>query len=318
MVSLQMPKTRTSNKGKHPGLPVSARSCSTPSSSLPSTSSAADNDMESAMAARITQTVMNNIQQELRNLADQGTSAADNAQGNSAPSHFVDDSSDSDYDDDESPNLATSLAAQLGQTLDEKMKRHILPNKYIPFSSLLKSTPKEEFTLRMSNGNLSLAKSSDNEKRLSRDEWNLAFFTFAAVYTLAKPLSSPALFKYAHTINSMAARGMDWLSYDENFRKTYQGQSEIPWGDLHTELYLKSFRTESRLNSGFHKKSNHNNKKRPQPFRPAGQCWFALANNGHCRKEDCQFAHKCAICDKNHPSNKCRSKPKVKPNTNKP
>ena len=52
---------------------------------------------------------------------------------------------------------------------------------------------------------------------------------------------SPALMKYGSIIHDLAARGHNWRFYDENFRFIRQSHvSSLPWGIIHSELWLRS------------------------------------------------------------------------------
>ena len=43
--------------------------------------------------------------------------------------------------------------------------------------------------------------------------------------------------------SEMAARGVRWMLYDDEFRRLNNGNPATPWGELHTELYLRGYKT---------------------------------------------------------------------------
>ena len=66
---------------------------------------------------------------------------------------------------------------------------------------------------------------------------------FAGVYTSRFPCDGPGLMKYGSTIQDLAAKGLNWRFYDENFRFLRQTPAtSLPWGTIHLELWLRSQR----------------------------------------------------------------------------
>ena len=66
---------------------------------------------------------------------------------------------------------------------------------------------------------------------------------------------APALIKYGRSIREMVARGMSWMFYYDEFWRLNNGNPATPWGELHTELYLRVYKTDTdksvRMNQSF-------------------------------------------------------------------
>ena len=88
------------------------------------------------------------------------------------------------------------------------------------------------------------------------DQWLNAFHVFIGVYTAKYPQDSPELIKYCSLIHDLAERGHNWLFYDENFRFMRQSHvSSLPWGAIHTELWLRSHSPPSKVPSNANRNS---------------------------------------------------------------
>ena len=78
-------------------------------------------------------------------------------------------------------------------------------------------------------------------KHLSIETWLSCFHIFVGVYTSRHPHEAPALMKYGEKVQDLAARGVNWKSYDENFRFLRQAQPvSFPWGLIHRELWIRA------------------------------------------------------------------------------
>ena len=94
------------------------------------------------------------------------------------------------------------------------------------------------------------------------------------------PTESPALMKYGSLIRDLAARGHNWRFYNENFRFIRQSHvSSLPWGTIHSELWLCSHSgtlTSKSLGSGV-SPGPRTKADCPIPFIRFIGVWFALA-----------------------------------------
>ena len=69
------------------------------------------------------------------------------------------------------------------------------------------------------------------KKIVSFDNWVQAFHVFTGVYTSRFPNDGPSLMKYGATIQDLAAKGLNWRFYDENFRFLQQiPATSLPMG----------------------------------------------------------------------------------------
>ena len=104
-----------------------------------------------------------------------------------------------------------------------KLKTKIWQNEFIDFGLLLAnqfSEGKYQLTFNPVDGSvpsLALEPITKPKKIVSLDSWVQAFHVFAGVYTSRFPSDGPGLMKYRSTIKDLAAKGLDWRFYDENF-----------------------------------------------------------------------------------------------------
>ena len=314
-----MPKTRTSNRTKRPGA-VLRRAAATTSSAEAGGSSMPSN--EEALVERVTERVLSGLRRELETLLPQPT-----ASGSATAAH-----PDSDDDDcdvvpaaalpgdllPDPPATVTSpqlpayplISLKLGSSVDAKIKSDITAFKYVPMQSLLKGMPQasKQVVLQFNEDgtvvqpSLNIAESQKGKHHLTIEQWTDLFFTFVAIITADHPEHAPVLMNYGHSIREMATRGMSWMFYDDEFRRLNNGNPATPWGELHTELYLRAYKTNTdksvRANRPFPPKSNRQQQ--------AGMCWEAKNNAGVCKRFNCPFRHSCTKCQGNHPVNRCR------------
>ena len=136
-----------------------------------------------------------------------------------------------------------------------------------------------------------------------------ALVIFVAIISAEHPEQASALMKYGHSIREMAARGMDWIFYDDEFRRLHSGNKSTPWAELHMELYLRAYKADDKTA----KLNRHIQKHRPQQ---SGLCWAAKTNSGMCKRFNCPFRHSCPKCQGNHSVHRCRIGRQQPANTN--
>ena len=90
---------------------------------------------------------------------------------------------------------------------------------------------------------LNMAEGQKGKHSLTIEQWTDLFFTCVAIITADHPEHAPALMKYGHSIREMAARGMSWMFYDDEFRRLNNGNPATPCGELNTPLYLRAYKT---------------------------------------------------------------------------
>ncbi|CAH3139098.1 unnamed protein product [Porites lobata] len=144
------------------------------------------------------------------------------------------------------PFISSSLS--LDARVSEKIRAKIWNQEYVDFGSLLINPIRQSrFQLTVSNAesgqltSLCMEPAEKPRKITSIESWLSAFHVFVGVYTMKYPTESPALMKYGLLIRDLAARGHNWRFYDENFRFINQSHvSSLPWGTIHSELWLRS------------------------------------------------------------------------------
>ena len=198
-------------------------------------------------------------------------------------------------------HLATQPAVSLGEPSDpfissslsidarvsERIRAKIWNQEYVEFGSLLVNPMgQSRFQLTVSNAesgqlpSLCLEPAEKPRKITSIESWLSAFHVFVGVYTMKYPTESPALMKYGLLIRDLAARGHNWCFYDENFPFINQSHvSSLPWGTIHSELWLCSHSgtlTSKSLGSGV-SPGPRTKADCPIPFIRFIGVWYALA-----------------------------------------
>ena len=116
------------------------------------------------------------------------------------------------------------------------------------------------------------------------------------------PTESPALMKYGSLIRDWVARGHNWRFYNEHFRFIRQSHvSSLPWGTIHSELWLLSHfstLTSKSLGSGV-SPGPHTKADCPIPY---GFC-FKFHRGLVCA--GCHFKHTWFKCNRDHVATTC-------------
>ena len=207
----------------------------------------------------------------------------------------------------------TSVAIDLEARVLAKLKAKIWANEYVDCGALLSSFPDEEkFVLSFNNNDgkspsLCLEPSKPKPKFLSLGQWQTAFNTFVAVYTVKYPLKVAALLKYCEVVRDIANKSGNWRYYDQQFRYLRQTNPEkFPWDRVMWELWNQAIHVTSKS------PQDHTWNKKPQnrPFLsfPKGVCW-KFHSGELCA--GCRFKHTCFKCGATHPANQCQAKPSV-------
>ena len=203
------------------------------------------------------------------------------------------------------PFVSASLS--IDARVSEKTRNKIWNHEYIDFGSLLvHPIGQSRYQLTVSSADsgqlpsLCLEPVEKPRKISSLESWLSAFHVFVGVYTMKYASESPALMKYGSIIRDLAARGQNWRFYDENFRFMRQSHvSSLPWGTIHSELWLRSHTNFSTVKS-----SGATLASRPRVDRaiPYGFCFKfhrVLACSG------CNFKHTCYKCSGDHVGPSC-------------
>ena len=104
----------------------------------------------------------------------------------------------------------TSVAIDFEARVSVKLKAKIWANEYVDFRALLSSLSDDEKYILSFNNNdgkppsLCLEPSKPKPKFLSLGQWQMAFNTFVAIYTVKYPLQVAALLKYCEVVRDIA------------------------------------------------------------------------------------------------------------------
>ena len=220
-------------------------------------------------------------------------------------------------------HLATQPAVSLGEPSDpfissslsidarvsERIRAKIWNQEYVEFGSLLVNPMgQSRFQLTVSNAesgqlpSLCLEPAEKPRKITSIESWLSAFHVFVGVYTNKYPTECPALMKYGSLIRDLAVRGHNWRFYDENFRFIRQSHfSSLPWGTIHSELWLRSHSGTSTSKSPGSGETPGPGTKADRPI-PYGFC-FKFHRGLVC--DGCHFKHTCFKCNDDHVATTC-------------
>ena len=206
----------------------------------------------------------------------------------------------------------TSVAIDLEARVSAKLKAKIWADEYIDFGALLSSFPDDDkFILSFNNDgkspSLCLEPSKPKPKFLSLGQWQTAFNTFVAVYTVKYPLKVAALLKYCEVVRDIANKSGNWRYYDQQFRYLRQTNPEkFPWDRVMWELWNQAIHVTSKSPS----ENIRNKKPQTRPFLsfPKGVCW-KFHSGEFCA--GCRFKHTCFKCGATHHATQCHAKPSV-------
>ena len=215
----------------------------------------------------------------------------------------------------------------LGWTVSYDIKQKIWNDEFVEFCDLLNdnSKIKKTVTIDCKSGTTIDAQKRKREITCIRD-WDKAFATFLNIY-IQKPENLKHLYHlvtYGQEIKSMAELGLDFLKYDENFRKERASQVEEnyePWGwnIFRQEVYnhLQSQAILQKLNlppkkwypdvsfsSSFH---NFESQKNNISGIPLGYCFDFHTLGKNCDKSNCTFRHVCPCGRGPHTLYACRT-----------
>ena len=146
----------------------------------------------------------------------------------------------------------TSVAIDLAAWVSAKLKAKIWADEYIDFGALLSSFPDDDkFILSFNNDgklpSLCLKASKPKPKFLSLGQWQTAFNTVVAVYTVKYPLKVAALLKYCEVVRDIANKSGNWRYYDQQFRYLCKTNPEkFPWDRVTWELWNQAIHVTSK------------------------------------------------------------------------
>ena len=216
--------------------------------------------------------------------------------------------------------LFTSPSLPIDARVSEKIRSKIWNNEFFDFADLLSNPVFEDrYQLTLSNSStqkfpaLWVEPLSRAKKQMSIETWLSCLHIFVGVYTSRFPHEAPALMKYGEVVQDLAARGVNWKFYDENFRFLRQAQpASFPWGVTHWELWM-------RAQHSVKQQTNAANPGRAKPQdrgTPKGYC-FKFHKGMECIP-NCAYKHLCYKCQGSHPVSRCNFRGQSRVTSNKP
>ena len=145
--------------------------------------------------------------------------------------------------------IFSCVAVSLSSRVSSKVKAKIWSNEYLDFGTLLLFSPNnQKYSLSLASldgettrPHLTLEPSQPVKKIQTINQWLSAFNIFVAIYSKKLPTDTPKLIKYCEIVRDIAAKPVDWLYYDEQFRFIRQSApAQYPWVAIHWELWLKA------------------------------------------------------------------------------
>ena len=203
----------------------------------------------------------------------------------------------------------------LGWSLDQATKDKIMNDQYIDLSDLLEQGNQQNYAVSIDPESGAAFIFTKNKKAIRNiKEWDRAFATYMSVY-LQKPDNLrhwAHLITYSNEIKSMADDGLNFLDYDETFRKERAGMS-TPWDwnvfrqDLFNRIHRKALAYKTNFNTNrklvFESKNTGSN----IPKVPMGYCFDYHTAGKRCNRLNCSFKHTCTCGRGQHTMYTCRS-----------
>lgn len=192
-----------------------------------------------------------------------------------------------------------SAGVPLAAMVPDALKRKIWQHKYVEFSLLLDPDQEETYSFAITkSGETPAIQLKPRQKRfLSENDWQTAFDTFMAVYTLAYPNDLQDLITYGQTIKRMMTKKQRWWHYDRQFRMAREF-NKCSWLTIRIDLQLESQQPTPAV-------AVKNNFRKPQARLPLGYCFLYHNRWTYCDKKQCKYDHSCPKCRGNHPEYRC-------------
>ena len=198
--------------------------------------------------------------------------------------------------------------------LDDKIRSRIWAKEAIDFKLLLDKSKQVQGPLKLQlelgeNPTLVCNPESDS-KKISRNDWLLAWNVFTAVYTSRHQNDIMGVHRHFERVFRLMQENQDWQGYDLAYRRSVQ-TGMLSWGEPDVDLYaqcrLHFVRHEQQ---GRQTPASRKGNPLPFPFRvPRGYC--VKFNKYRCDASDCSYRHACFSCEGRHPRTLC---PKDKQN----
>ncbi len=217
------------------------------------------------------------------------------------------------------PRQVVTAGLPLGSTVDPKIKAKIWANQYVEFEDILFGDTRSKYTLKTdTEGEFRIVQF--DRKITTIGQWSQAFDVFVSVYIQKASFVShlPELLTYGREIKKMAERNMNFLMYDDLFRRDRARlQNPYSWAAFREDLYHEAtFNKDSSSSKASAVKvtassapSSTPNSQKKSVYIPRGFCFSFHSNGQSCDEGSaCRYQHLCFRCKKgDHPQYQCRS-----------
>ncbi len=214
----------------------------------------------------------------------------------------------------------------VGWAVPLEIKEKIWKEEFVEFGDLLDDnvSSKQTITVDCESGTTVERQRKKREITCIRD-WDRAYATYLNIY-VQRPEHLKHLFHlvtYGQTIKNMAEHGLDFLKYDEKFRRERASQvseGEEPWSwdtfrqetynNLQSDVILKKLKIGPKkwyADSGFNSFSGQDSGKNSVSKVPMGFCFDFHTLGKSCLKEICSYRHTCPCGRGPHNLYACRS-----------
>ncbi len=205
----------------------------------------------------------------------------------------------------------------LGWAIDDNIRIKIQQNQFVEFGELLDQSGSNNYSVSVdpeSGASFLFVKQKKLVKNIR--EWDKAFSIYMSIY-LQEPSNIqhlPHLISYGNEIKALAEDGLNFIEYDETFRKERAGMRN-PWDwnvfrqDLFNRIHRKAFVVKQQTNRklNFDQSINNNNNVSNFTRVPPGHCYDYHTINKRCNRMNCSYKHDCTCGRGVHPVYLCRS-----------
>ncbi len=133
---------------------------------------------------------------------------------------------------------SVSLTPKLGEAISDDIKNKIWSGRYVNLRDLYDMDKPEvpqpsTLAIKQEPGqNPTLVYMAAKRRPLSIQAWTSAWHVFISVYIQKFPDEIQALLVYEQDVNSLANQGLDWVFYDEQFRRGKESRMYCTHGIL--------------------------------------------------------------------------------------
>ena len=129
--------------------------------------------------------------------------------------------------------------------------------------------------------------------------WHKAFRRYATVYLRKFPHEHWGIMTYIDTISELSDDGVDWVTYDKQFRKNHAIEREA-YGNINVPMYIQAAKSCFRRNASRWADSDKDSRREGRQEKPQhpGRYCFTYHDGNRCR--GCDYKHECYKCEGSH------------------